>query len=200
VVGRKEDALCIDISPTSTPVPLLPPGAWEVDAARSTVGFEMRQGKHTRVRGCFRGLDADISCSSGGITSVIASVPVAGLDTGDRRRDERVLAADMLDVERHPVLFFSGLCPPAQTGGAMMVRGTMSIRGVARPLELLAQASPALASRNRTELRLRAHGALSRREFALAWDPVFAADGLPLDDRVAVKLDMRLIRYADPPA
>jgi polyisoprenoid-binding protein YceI len=173
------------------PVTLLPPGLWEVDAERSTVGFEVRHLKIARVRGRFHVVNAQMSSDAAGVASVSAWVSVASIDTGDSKRDERICAADFFDVEHHPTLSFGGLVAPAAEGEQLKAEGTMTMRGVSRPLEL--EAEPCLEGED-GEVWVRARGSVSRRDFGLEWDSAFAAGGLVIDDHVALRLKICLVR------
>jgi polyisoprenoid-binding protein YceI len=167
-----------------------------VDAETSTVGFEVRHLKLAKVRGRFRRVEAAVSCDRDGIATIDAAITVASVDTGDERRDERLRAEDFFYVEHHPVATFSGSCATAERDETLVVRGTLTLRGVTRPLDLLAE--PARED-DEERVRVRASAIISRREFGLEWDTAFAAGGLVIDDRVALRLDVVLVR-GDTPA
>jgi len=174
---------------------LVPPGTWEVDPERSTVGFEVRHLKIARVRGCFREVTAVISCDSDGVGSIEASIGVASIDTGDPRRDARLCAEDFFDVEHHPIASFRATVPPMSPGNVLDVRGMMTLRGATRPIELLVEPSRMDGegySDDVSDRWVRARGVVSRREFGLDWDSAFAAGGLVIDDRVALRVDVAL--------
>jgi polyisoprenoid-binding protein YceI len=174
-------------------VRLVPRGTWEMDAERSAVGFEVRHLKLLRVRGRFEEPWAVICCDSRGVASITGRIDVASINTGDPRRDARLRAEEFFDVERHPVISYSGVCAPG-TRGALAVRGAMTMRGASRPLALRVEPPPATDGNGDGELRLQARGVVSRAEFGLDWDPAFTAGGLVIDDRVAVRLDVALRR------
>lgn len=176
-------------------VALVSPGTWEVDPARSKVGFDVRHLKITKVHGCFREVAGVIRCDSEGVASIEGSVAVASIDTGDHRRDARLCAEDFFDVERHPTIAVTIVSPPVRLGGAPTVRGTMTVRGASRPLELQLDA-PASPVDGNGDLRIRANGVVSRRDFGLEWDSAFAAGGLVIDDRVRLRLDVVVVRCA----
>lgn len=176
---------------------LVPPGTWAVDPTRSTVGFEVRHLKLMHVRGCFHVVTAVISCDDEGAASIAASIRVASIDSGDQRRDARLCAQDFFDAAHHPAISFAGESQPVPTGDALTVRGTMSMGGVSRPIELRAEPGGAHRGNGHVALRVRAEGALSRRDFGLDWDSAFAAGGLVIDDRVVLRLDVVLVRRAD---
>jgi polyisoprenoid-binding protein YceI len=170
-------------------VALVPEGAWEVDPARSTVGFTVRHLKVAKVRGRFGEITGVIRCDHGGLTAIDGRVEVASLDTGDHRRDARLCAEDFFDAERHPTIAFRAISEATVSGDVPVVRGTMTMRGVSRPLELQVDA-PGSPVAGKGDLRIRANGVLSRRAFGLTWDSAFAAGGLVIDDRVGLQLDV----------
>lgn len=173
---------------------LVPPGAWEVDPDRSSVGFEVRHLKLARVRGRFHAPAGVVRCDSDGSASIAGSISVASIDTGDPRRDARLCAQEFFDAERYPMICFDGFSPPVAAGQALTVRGTMTIRGISRPLEIRAERSWPDDDNSSRDTRVRAGGVVSRSEFGLDWDSAFAAGGLVIDDRVALRLDVVLVR------
>jgi polyisoprenoid-binding protein YceI len=167
---------------------LVPPGTWRIDPSRSSVGFAVRHLKVLHVRGRFRAFDGRVACHEDGVVSVLGAVAVASIDTGDERRDERLRTHAFFDVARHPTFEFEGSCEP----GDRVLRGTLAIRGLERPIALRLEPP----TRVNGDLRLRATGAVSRREFGLDWDPAFAAGGLAIGDRVDIRLDVVVSRRA----
>lgn len=123
---------------------------FEIDAARSHVGFEMGATLHTVV--------GKASAVTGRIT-VPASpdpsgFPVGGririaartLDTGNARRDRR-MRSESLAVEKYPEIVFTpskalGGTRPAAPGGPMELKllGDLTIRDTTRPIEILVRA------------------------------------------------------------
>jgi polyisoprenoid-binding protein YceI len=192
--GATREPLGITTRARTRQFALVPSGTWEVDSERSTVGFEVRHLKISRVRGRFREVTAVVSCDSEGVGSIEASISVASIDTGDPRRDARLCAQDFFDVEHHPMASFRGAAPPMGAGNVLAVRGMMTLRGASRPVELLAEPSRAADGKDNGDRWVRAQGVVSRREFGLDWDSAFAAGGLVIDDRVALRLDVALRR------
>jgi polyisoprenoid-binding protein YceI len=174
-------------------VTLVPSGVWEVDPARSIAGFSVRHLKVTNVRGRFHEIAGVIRCDRDGVSSIDGSVDVTSIDTGDRRRDTRLCAEDFFDAERYPAISFMAISPPAGLVQAHVVNGTLTVRGVSRPLVLQLHALGSPADGN-DGLRIRATGVISRRAFGLTWDSAFAAGGLVIDDRVGLQLEVALSR------
>jgi polyisoprenoid-binding protein YceI len=166
-----------------------------LDPRASRIGFEVRHLLLARVRGRFRDVDAELRCDDDRCASIDATIRADSLDTGDPRRDERLRDEDFFDVEAYPLLSFSGTCEPGALGVALPVRGTMTIRGRTRELEL--NAEPAHRVDHGRRVRVRARGQISRRDFGLEWDSAFAAFGLMIDDRVTLRLDAILTPRAN---
>jgi polyisoprenoid-binding protein YceI len=196
-IARPREALTI-AARVHTPkrVALLPSGTWVLEPRASRVGFEVRHLMLARVRGRFRAVEAEICCDEDGVAAIDATIRTESLDTGDPRRDERLRDEDFFDAEAYPLLSFDGVCEPAEIGVPLPVRGTMTIRGQPRPLELHAEPAHRVGDGGRQRVRVRGRGQISRREFGLEWDSAFAAFGLMIDDRVTLRLDAILARHS----
>ncbi len=179
-------------------VPLVPPGTWVVQPARSKVGFDLRHLMLSKVHGRFRDVEGTIRCDGEGVASINGRVAVSSVDTGDSRRDARLRDEDFFDVERHPEISLDAACPPAPAGRAPVVHGTMTLGGVSRAIQLRLE-GPAAPVDAGTQLRIRARGDVSRRDFGLEWDSAFAAGGLVINDRVSLDLDVVLARRDEAP-
>jgi polyisoprenoid-binding protein YceI len=168
---------------------LVPPGTWEVDPARSIVGFSVRHLLVTKVRGRFGDFAGTIRCDSRGVASIDGRVAVASIDTGDPRRDARLCTAEFFDVARHPTITLSAVTLPVRSGDAVDVRGILKVRDESAPLTLQVE-SPVGDLDEGAKRRICASGVVSRRELGLEWDSAFAAGGLVIDDRVALQFDV----------
>jgi polyisoprenoid-binding protein YceI len=175
------------------PGTLVPPGIWAVDCERSMIGFAVRHLKVTKVRGRFRNVEGVIRCDGSDVLSVRGLIDVASIDTGDARRDARLRSEEFFDVERHPAIVVEAGSSSMSAGEGLTVCGTMTIRGVRRPLALRVEGR-ATPVNGDGELRIRARGAVSRRAFGLDWDSAFVTGGLLIDDRVVLLLDVVVVR------
>jgi len=80
---------------------------WVFDPAYSSVEFTIRN-LWFNVRGRFRDFEGRIVLDESDIgrSSVTATIKVDSVDTGNKRRDAHLLAADFFDVERFPDIEF----------------------------------------------------------------------------------------------
>ncbi len=172
---------------------LVPPGEWQVLARHSMVGFAVRHLMVTKVQGRFRDVEGILRCDDTGVTSIDGRIAVASIDTGDPVRDARLCDADFFDADRYPTIAFTAVSDPAAPGAAATVRGTLTLRGTSRPIDLQVDTSASPLG-PAVDLRIRAVAKVSRREFGLEWDSAFAAGGLVINDRVTLELDIALAR------
>ena len=173
----------------------LAPGRWALDPAHSSVGFTIRHLGVSKVRGRFQRFDVDLVVGDDlGGCSVVASIDMASLDTGNADRDAHVLSADIIDVARRPTMTFRSTTIH-QDGDRWVVDGDLTIGDVTRPqrlevdfggIEEFLPGSPRHAG-------FEARGELRRKEFGidLAMPPGVAA--VALGDVVKIELDIQLL-------
>ena len=117
-----------------------PLGRYEIDTSSSTVRFRTR---HLfglgPVRGSFaiRSGTVDIAEPVAG-SRIRAEVDAASFRTGNPARDTAVRSARFLDAGTHPVMTFAS----ERTDGSTLT-GTLTVRGVARPVTLSIESSAA---------------------------------------------------------
>lgn len=165
---------------------LVPDGRWEVDPRRSSVRFEVRHFRVSRVRGRFGSFACRLE--AGDRLRIDGSVDAATIETGDPVRDERLRADEFLNSAAHPGIDFTA-DRAVPDGGSWRIEGELTIRGVTRPLALRASR----AERADGAVGIAAGGALSRRDFGLEWDALVEAGRLVVSDRVDIAVDVALV-------
>jgi polyisoprenoid-binding protein YceI len=100
----------------------------------SHLGFSRQVGRFTGVSGRFVVDPADWSSAS-----VEASIAVDSLWLGDEPWQRKVLSDDFLDAARHPTIQFRSERIEATDADSASVHGTLSLRGVSRPVVLALQ-------------------------------------------------------------
>lgn len=119
------------------PVVVQPSGRWIVDKARSSLGFRaMWNG--SPVDGTFKGWNAEIVFDPQALdrSSVTATVDLAsvGSDNGDAAG--ALPGSDFLDSATHPQATFKATKFAKLAGDGYEARGTLTLRGVSKPLTL----------------------------------------------------------------
>lgn len=148
----------------TTAVQLPVAGAYRIDVAASTISFTTKHmlGLGT-VRGTFALRDGQVDVADPvDASSVRATVVAASVDTGLATRDDMVRSATYLDVERHPHFVFvsTGV---EQVDGQWVLRGTLTVRGVSRPIDVDVVDVRVIGS----EMRVVAAAVVDRYEFGI---------------------------------
>jgi polyisoprenoid-binding protein YceI len=114
-----------------------PAPAWTVDKAASKVTFasSFDGGAFT---GRFQRWDATIRFDPANLaaSSVTATFDMASAVTGDAARDEALPQDDWFAAAKHPKAIFRATSFKALGGGRYQASGTLTIRGVTKPLTL----------------------------------------------------------------
>ena len=178
----------------AAPLPLVA-GHWELDHPHSLVGFSIRHLGVAKVRGRFSSFDADVVIGNAPADcSVVATVDLASVDTGEPDRDAHIQAEDILDVARRPSMTFRS---KALTGSEerWTLTGDLTIGDTTRPLTLDVEFGgvaefPIDGTRH---AGFTATGEIRRSDFDIA--PGFPAP--LLGDIVRIELDLELIEPSD---
>jgi polyisoprenoid-binding protein YceI len=173
----------------------LRPGVWEIDRFHSSVTFSIRHLGLSKVRGRFA--DFDVSLEVGETlddSRLSAAIDVASIDTGNRDRDNHVLAADMVDVTKRPSLGFRSTRIEPAGEGAYEVHGELTIGDVRRPLVLAVEHTGFEVSPTdgRRRAGFEATATVSRKELGVELALPPGMSGL-LGDKVAVEIDIQAI-------
>jgi polyisoprenoid-binding protein YceI len=149
-------------STAATAAARIQPGHYDIDPGRSTVTFGTR---HlfglAPVRGTFAIRRGAVDVIEPFAESAIyAEIETASFHTGNPMRNQAVLSRRFLDAGTHPVITFSSEHLDQAAG---VVSGTLTVRGVQRPVSL--SVTPREVSGGR--LTARAATRIDRREFGI---------------------------------
>lgn len=155
------------------------PRTYRLDPERTVVTFSVRAG-FSDVRGRLTGAEGTVvhDPERRAAARVSAAVPLETLTTGDVGRDRMLKGPEWFDAARHPTLRFVSESA-RDDGRAAVISGTVTLRGVARPLTLVSVAR----DEDARTLRFSAETELDRRQFGMIRLP-----GL-VGDRVKVRID-----------
>lgn len=168
---------------------------WTLDPAHTEVGFEVKHMMFAKVRGRFTDLEGTLRLGSPDEEST-ASVVIraASIDTGQAQRDEHLRSPDFFDVERFPRLTFEGT-GVRRDEGRLLLAGTLTIRDVARPVELAVEESGrGIDPWGKERIGFTATAALDRRDFGLTWNQALEAGGILVGNEVRVVIELQAVR------
>ena len=166
---------------------------WYIDPAHSQVTFSVKHMMVSKVRGRLGKLSGKLELDPARPQDADfeIAVDVAGIDTGDDRRDGHLRSGDFFDAETHPAITFKSNAIFAKGEGRYTASGDLTIRGVTRPvsfdIELLGIAGDA---RGATKLGATASTTIDRTDFGLTWNmPV--PNGVLVGEKVKIEVDLQ---------
>jgi polyisoprenoid-binding protein YceI len=172
-------------------VPL--PGVWKIDPLHSSLAFEARHARITRMRGRFRSFSGQFTIAEAPEdSSVEVTIDAASIDTTHTQADEHLRGEAYLDVEHHPQMRFRSTSVRHVGEANWEVTGDLTIRGVTRPITLAATFEGAVPVRygGRAKLAFSATGHFDRRDFGMVANMEMPAGGWLVGTGVRLHLDV----------
>lgn len=153
--------------------------AWQVDAARSTLGFTNTYQTVTYT-GQFKRFSAVIDYDPADLAQAKfdVTVDITSLDTQNSERDAAALGADFFDTAKYPKAHFLAVAFHQAANGAVLAQGELTLRGVTRPVVLQVDFKPGANGGATLDVTAQLH----RLEFGIGagqWaDPSLIGDGV----------------------
>jgi polyisoprenoid-binding protein YceI len=112
--------------------------AWFFEPGHTAAMFSARHMMVTYVRGHFKNVSGSLlfDPENPGQSSAEVIIDARTIWTGEAQRDAHLRSADFLDVENHPRITFTGDQVEITSAHDYILRGALTIRGVAREVEL----------------------------------------------------------------
>lgn len=179
---------------TSTTSLPLKPGRWALDPFHTRVGFVVRRLGFSKVRGEFTDVDLDVVVGETlDTTSLVATIALASVETGQPDRDAHLRSADFLDVEARPTMVFRSTSISGE-GDDWTIVGDLTIGDVTAPVTLEAELTgvndfPPDGSRH---AGFEATAEIRRKDHGLG----FGALGAGVGDLIKVEIDVELVEPA----
>jgi polyisoprenoid-binding protein YceI len=181
---------------TESGVVRVPAGAWNVDPAHSSVGFQVKHMMITTVRGHFREFEGTIEsgenpeeCRAHG------SAKAASIDTGHADRDAHLRGPDFFDAEHYPEIRFESRDVEHLGGNVHRVVGDLTIKDQTRRVEFEASVEGAGEDPWGNErVGVAVRGTINRNDFGLTWQQRLAAGGLLVGEEVDIVIDASCVR------
>jgi polyisoprenoid-binding protein YceI len=182
-------------STTASALDTLTSGTWTVDTSHSRVGFVVRHLMVAKVRGNFTDFSAEITIDDDKLlSSVVASVQAASINTNDEGRDAHLRGADFFDVEQFPTLDFRSTSVEA-SGSDYLLHGELTIHGVTRPVTFeLEFDGVARDPWGNTKAGFTAETEISRKDFGLEWNTALETGGVVVGDKVKLQLEIEALK------
>ena len=169
-----------------------------IDKAHSEATFQVRH-LVTKVRGHFGDFAGTIHFNEDAPeqSSVSLTIQAASIDTKTADRDAHLRSEDFFFVDKHPEITFvsSGI---TKTGTERYeVRGTLTIRGVAKEIGLpVIFLGHAIDPWGNARLGFEAETTIDRKDFGLMWNAALETGGFLVGDDVKIGLQIQAIAHS----
>jgi polyisoprenoid-binding protein YceI len=169
-------------------------GTWQLDPVHSSVGFEVAY-----MAGSFKGEFDEVTARltvEDERARLEGAAKVAGVDVKDEDLNAHLQSPDFFDAEQHPELRFTA--EDVDLGGDEVVaRGELTIKGVARPVEVTGTATaPLVDPYGNDRIGLRLTAAVDRTEFGVSWNAPLPSGEPALAAEVRIVTDLQFVRAA----
>jgi polyisoprenoid-binding protein YceI len=175
-------ALAAPAMAASAPAP-----AWAVNKAASSLGFRVAY-QGAPLNGTFRNWDAQIAFDPKNLAAsrVSVTVDLPSVTANDPDAQEALPSADWFDARRTPRATFVSNSFRDLGGGKYQAVGTLTLRGVSRPLVL-----PFTLAINGAQARMTGQASLNRGEFGVGQGQFKGGDTVALNVAVNVAVTAR---------
>jgi polyisoprenoid-binding protein YceI len=171
-------------------------GTWAIDPTHSSLEFVARYAVFTRVRGRFTSFDGTVQMDPLHLdaTRVDLEIDATSVDTALAERDRHVLSDEFFDVERHPTISFHAVGATVLAAGRYVVRGTLTLRGIAQPVRLVVEGFGCAPDvRGNPRVAVRATATVQRGLWGMTWNAPVPGGGVALAQDVELELDVSLV-------
>lgn len=171
---------------------------WKLDPTHSSAEFKVKHMMISNVKGSFSGLNGLLIDDAEDPTrsSVVASIDVSTLTTGDAQRDGHLKGADFFDVEKFPTMTFKSVSVKKTGEGEYRVTGALTLHGVTKPVTFAVEgpSAPGKDPWGNTRIGLSASAKINRKDFGLSWNSALETGGVLVGEDVAIHLDVQFIK------
>ena len=171
-------------------------GTWNVDALHSTFGFIARHAGVSKVRGQFEVIGGTLEVADEfENSSVSAEADASTITTGNEQRDGHLQSGDFLLAEEHPKVVFQSTAIKNFDGEEFDLEGTLSMRGVSKPVAFKAEFSGATEDPNGNMVAgFSATAKINRKDWDMNFDAVLKGGELLVSDKITLEIDIEAVK------
>lgn len=164
-----------------------------IDKTHSDVTFQVRH-LITKVRGRFADFSGTIQFDAERPAAATAQfvIQAASIDTATPDRDAHLRSDDFFAVETFPTITFESSGITARGGDAFEVAGTLTMRGVSRPITIAATyLGGAVDPWGNQKIAFEGETTVNRKDFGLNWNAALETGGFLVGDDVKISLSIQ---------
>ncbi|HWC02720.1 MAG TPA: YceI family protein [Methylomirabilota bacterium] len=170
---------------------------WNLNEAHTAAEFSVRHMMITWVRGHFKNIGGTLEFDESRPVDAWVEVSIAAgtLWSGEPERDDHLRSEDFLHVERHPPIRFRSTKVEPLTRNEYRVTGDLTIRGIARTVELdVRYLGQCRSPFDDTRVGFTATTRINRHDFGVSWNADLRDSGSVVGDDVFITIDVEAER------
>lgn len=163
-----------------------------LDPSHSEIGFSVRHLMITNVKGKFNKYEGKFVFDekSGNLSNVDVMIDPKSIDTNDDKRDEHLRSPDFFDATKYSKITFKGDKVEIKTGKPVKITGTLTMRGVAKPVSLdIDYRGLQVDPWGNEKIGFGLTGKLNRKDWGISWNKALDKGGVTVSDEVAVNIE-----------
>jgi polyisoprenoid-binding protein YceI len=172
---------------------------WIFEPGHTAAEFCVRHMMVTWVRGHFKNVQGSLLFDpENPVTlSMEATIPAAGIWTGEPQRDEHLRSGDFLDVVNHAVITFKSTKSERTGGNDYQLAGELTIRGITQPMTLslryLGRWRTPYEDAQVTRVGFAGNTKINRHDFRVSWNSSLENAGIVVGSEVLITIDVEAI-------
>ena len=175
---------------------------WTFDPVHTQANFSARHMMVSTVRGSFRKVTGsfDFDPSNPADASVEAVIDVASMDsTGVEQRDQHLLSADFLDVEKYPTITFKSKRVEVKSNKTeAKVYGDLTVKDVTNEVVLDVEFHGEGTTPYGANIAgFEASTKINREDFGLTWNVALEAGGWMVGKDIKISIDVEFIKVEE---
>jgi polyisoprenoid-binding protein YceI len=113
-------------------------GTWSLDPARTLIEIHTKALRVIKVKGTAKALSGTATVNGDDTVAGGIVVDTASIDTGNKKRDAHLRAADFFEVLKYPTIDFTVTDGRVDDEGKAQLTGTLALHGMALPIAFAA--------------------------------------------------------------
>jgi polyisoprenoid-binding protein YceI len=170
---------------------------YQIDAAHSTIGFQVRHMAISKTNGTFDDYTGSFSFEPGKpeTWSCEAVIQAASINTNNQKRDDHLRSDEFFDVAKFTTLIFKSTGVKMDDDSEGILMGDLTIHGVTKPVEMHLEILGTVTDPWGNERAgFSASVKINRKEYGLSYSSVMEAGGLVVGDEVKITLEIEGIK------
>ncbi len=187
----------------TTTTPQAATGTWVIDPVHSFAEFAVKHMMVATAKGRFTTLAGTLQLDAAhpAHSSVVASIDLASVDTGEPKRDAHLRSDDFFGADQFPQLTFRSTRVERKGKEGYVLHGQLTLKGVTKPVALPFTIAGAVKDPwGNTRFGVQAQTKINRRDFGINYGSAFAGGGLDVGNEVTINLQLEAVKAAPKPA